>query len=114
VFDLKVFDFKFILIVSILYICNSKSIVMTTITLNERTKAGKTLLEMAKLLSKTNKGVTIEEGLKKKGLKTTKEERPYNPEFVKMILERDADIKSGKSKCITVDPDDIWGSLGLK
>lgn len=87
---------------------------MTTITLNESTKAGKTLLEMAKLLSKTSKGVAINEGSKKKGLKSAKEESPYNPEFVKMILERDADIKSGKSKCITVDPDDIWGSLGLK
>lgn len=30
---------------------------MTTITINERTKAGKTLLELAKLLAATNKGV---------------------------------------------------------
>ena len=34
---------------------------MTTITINERTKAGKTLLELAKLLAVTNKGVKIEE-----------------------------------------------------
>ncbi|WP_269240364.1 hypothetical protein [Flavobacterium limnophilum] len=33
---------------------------MTTITINERTKAGKTLLELAKMLSVSNKGVTIE------------------------------------------------------
>lgn len=33
---------------------------MTTITINERTKAGKTLLELAKMLSASNKGVTIE------------------------------------------------------
>lgn len=33
---------------------------MTTITINERTKAGKTLLELAKMLSASNKGVIIE------------------------------------------------------
>ncbi len=36
---------------------------MTTITINERTKAGKTLLELAKLLSISNKGVRIDEGI---------------------------------------------------
>lgn len=76
---------------------------MTTITINERTKAGKTLLELARLLAVTNKGVKIEE-----------EESPYDPEFVAMIQKRYADYKSGKSKTITVDPKDIWGSLGLK
>ena len=36
-------------------------------------------------------------------------ESPYNPEFVKMVL------KSAKSKNRTIiDPNDIWGSLGLK
>ncbi|SEO44720.1 hypothetical protein SAMN05444671_3467 [Flavobacterium sp. CF108] len=76
---------------------------MTTITINEKTKAGKTLLELAKLLAVTNKGVKIEE-----------DESPYNPEFVAEIQKRYADYKSGKSKTITVDPNDIWGSLGLK
>ena len=38
---------------------------MTTITINERTKAGKTLLELAKILSSSNKGVIIAEGLSK-------------------------------------------------
>ena len=33
---------------------------MTTININERTKAGKTLLELAKLLAITNKGVSID------------------------------------------------------
>ncbi|MFV8326136.1 DUF2683 family protein [Flavobacterium sp. ZS1P14] len=75
---------------------------MTTITINERTKAGKTLLELARLLAVTNKGVEIEEG------------SSYNPEFVEMIKKREADHKSGKSKSVTVDPNDIWGSLGLK
>jgi hypothetical protein len=76
---------------------------MTTITINERTKAGKTLLELAKLLAATNKGVKIEE-----------DESSYNPEFVAMIEKRYADYKNGKTKSITVDPNDVWGSLGLK
>ncbi len=86
---------------------------MTTITLkiNERTKAGKAFLAMSETFFKNVEGIEIVETNSKK---LKKEESPYNPEFVKMILERDADIKSGKSKCITVDPDDIWGSLGLK
>ena len=87
---------------------------MTTITLkiNERTKAGKAFLEMTNVLVKDSKGIEIiSTGLNKA---VEKKSEIYNPEFVKMILERDADIKSGKSRCITVDPDDVWGSLGLK
>ena len=38
---------------------------MTTITINERTKAGKTLLELAKILSSSNKGVIIDQELSK-------------------------------------------------
>lgn len=79
-----------------------KLIIMTTITINEHTKAGKILLKLARLLAVTNKGVEIEEG------------SSYNPEFVEMIKKREADHKSGKSKSVTVDPNDIWGSLGLK
>jgi len=36
---------------------------MTTITINKRTKAGKTLLELARLLAISNKGVTIDESV---------------------------------------------------
>ena len=70
---------------------------MTTITLNERTKAGKTLLELVRLLSVNDKAVEINE------------ESLYNPEFVEKILEAE---KRGNYKAI--DPDDVWGSLGLK
>ncbi|SHG96398.1 hypothetical protein SAMN05444372_11252 [Flavobacterium micromati] len=70
---------------------------MTTITVNKRTKAGKALLELAKLLSLNNKGVEIIE------------ESPYNPEFVKKIIDAE---KRGNYK--TIDPNDVWGSLGLK
>lgn len=70
---------------------------MTTITLNKRTKAGKTLLELAKLLSVTNKDIEISE------------ESPYSPEFVEKILEAE---RRGNYK--TIDPNDVRGSLGLK
>jgi hypothetical protein len=87
---------------------------MTTITLkiNERSKAGKAFLEMTNVLVKDSKGIEIISTGSNKIIE--KKSEIYNPEFVKMILGRDADIKSGKSKCITVDPNDVWGSLGLK
>ena len=49
-----------------------------------------------------------------KGVKIEEDESPYNPEFVKKIKQIEADYNSGKSKSITLDPNDIWGSLGLK
>ena len=86
---------------------------MTTITLkiDKRTKAGKAFMAMSESFFQNVEGIEIVENHSRK---KTNEDDLYNPEFVKMILDRDADIKSGKSKCITVDPDDIWGSLGLK
>lgn len=42
----------------------------------------------------------------------TKKKKPYDPAFVKMILERAESAKNGNT--ITIDPKDIWGSLGLK
>jgi hypothetical protein len=84
---------------------------MTTIKINERTKTGKAFMAMFKTFFKDVDGIEIVETDSKK---IKKEENFYSPEFVKMILEREADIKSGKSKCITVDPNDVWGSLGLK
>ena len=81
---------------------------MTTITINERTKAGKTLLELAKLLSVSNRGVSIEEGLDKE-LILQEEKSIYNPKFVDMVK------KAQKStKRTIVDPNDGWGSIGLK
>jgi hypothetical protein len=86
---------------------------MTTLTIkiNERSKKGKAFLEFAKTFFNDDKDVEI---VKTDSEKVGEKTEIYNPEFVKMILERDADIKSGKSKCITVDPDDVWGSLGLE
>lgn len=73
---------------------------MTTITVNKRTKAGKTLLELAKLLSVTNKDIEIIE------------ESPYSDEFVEKVLIAEKNIQDGNYK--TIDPNDVWGSLGLK
>lgn len=42
-------------------------------------------------------------------IKTQTKVSPYSPEFVKII--KDAE-KRGNFK--TVDPNDVWGSLGLK
>lgn len=81
---------------------------MTTITINERTKAGKTLLELAKLLAIANKGVVIDEGVEKE-LILKEEKSSYNPKFVAMVK------KAQKStKRTIIDPNDVWGSLGLK
>lgn len=41
-----------------------------------------------------------------------KKEKPYDPAFVKMILERAESANDGNT--ITIDPKDLWGSLGLK
>ncbi len=78
---------------------------MTTIKINERTKAGKAFMAMFEAFFKDVDGIEIVENDSKK----VKEESTYDPEFVKMVLE------SAKSEKRTViDPNDIWGSLGLK
>ncbi len=91
-----------------MYICNSKWNQMTTliIKINERSKKGKAFLEFAKTFFNDGKDVEIVETDSEK---TKNQESLYNPEFVAMIK------KAQKSKKRTVvDPNDIWGSLGLK
>ncbi len=81
---------------------------MTTITLkiDKRTKAGKAFMAMSESFFQNVEGIEIVENDSRK---ITKDEDLYNPEFVKMIK------KAQKSKKRTVvDPNDIWGSLGLK
>lgn len=70
---------------------------MTTITINKRTKAGKLLFEIANLLSEKGEGVVI----------TEDEKSPYNPEFVKKILESAASKKRYEVKNV----DELWESL---
>jgi len=81
---------------------------MTTITINERTKAGKTLLELAKLLSVSNKGVTIDECIEKE-LILEKEKSVYNPKFVDKIKLAEKQIKEGKTT--TISTKSIWESI---
>jgi hypothetical protein len=81
---------------------------MTTITfkINERTKAGRAFLEITNLLVNDSKAIEIIE-INSKKIKV--EDSSYNPKFVKMIL------KAHKSSHRTeINPNDIWGSLGLK
>lgn len=80
---------------------------MTTITLkiNERTKAGKTLLSVLNFFTTENNGVEVVET----NFKKTNIDAPYNTEFVEMVLNAH---KNGKYT--TVNPKDLWGSLGLK
>ena len=64
---------------------------MTTITINKRTKAGKLLFEMAKLLSEKEKGVVITEEEEKKPR--------YNKETEKAIKE----ARSGKTTGLSLE-----------
>jgi hypothetical protein len=69
-----------------------------TVKINERSKAGIALKKMLEILE-TQPGVQIVE----------EERSPYNPEFVKKIkaTEKRASYKE-------INPNDVWGSLGLK
>ncbi|TRX24101.1 hypothetical protein FNW25_12435 [Flavobacterium franklandianum] len=79
---------------------------MITITINERTKAGKTLLELAKILSTSNKGVVINEGK----IEITNEEKSiYNPKFLAKIKLAEKQIKEGKTT--TISTKSIWESI---
>lgn len=84
---------------------------MTTITIkiNERTKAGKAFMAMSESFFKGVEGIEIIETDSKKIKKT---ESLYSPEFVEKIKKAEKNIKKGETK--TLNPDDIWGSLGLK
>lgn len=82
---------------------------MTTIKINERTKTGKAFMAMFEAFFKGVDGIEIVEDDSKK---RKKEENFYSPEFVAKIKKAEEDIKNGKTT--TLDPNDIWGSLGLK
>jgi len=73
-----------------------KKIILTTIAVNKRTKAGKMLLELAKLLSENSKGVVIQEDNK----------TPYDPEFVAMI--KKAETSKNRTR---INPKKIWENI---
>ncbi|WP_396157808.1 hypothetical protein [Flavobacterium sp.] len=78
-----------------------------TIKINERTKAGKAFRAMTETFFKDVKGIEILEN------STQTEDEIYNPEFVKMILERGEGINDPEKRknWTTVNPNDIWGSI---
>lgn len=78
---------------------------MTTITLkiDKRTKAGKAFMAMSESFFKNVEGIQIVE------IKSTKEESPYNADFVAEILERSKNLN--KEKLTHLNPDDVWGSI---
>jgi len=72
---------------------------MTTITLNEKTKAGKIVLELAKIVAQSNKGISIEAVAVK----------DYSNEFKEKIRKAEQEIKEGKT--ITITTQSIWESI---
>ncbi len=75
---------------------------MKIITINERTKAGKTLFELATLLSTTNKGVSIETSLDKpaisqKKVTTIEKFTAKEDEFLKGLRSVSKDVKNIKN-----------------
>lgn len=72
---------------------------MTTITLkiNEKSTIGKTFIAFLKSISTKEKDIQLIP------------ESPYNPKFVEKIKKAEK-----RADYIEVNPNDIWGSLGLK
>lgn len=69
------------------------------IKVSTKTKAGKTIIELAKLLSTQDKSVQIIEG--------QKEQSPYDPKFVAMVKKSAA----SKKRLIVNDVNELWESL---
>lgn len=82
---------------------------MTTIKINERTKTGKAFMAMFEAFFKGVDGIEIIETDAKKIME---EENLYSSEFVEKLKKAEENIKNGETT--TLNPDDIWGSLGLK
>jgi hypothetical protein len=79
---------------------------MTTLSIkiNQKSKNGKAFINLIQTsLSKNEEvnSVLFEE--------ESSDESPYNLEFVKMVLEAEK-----RGNYTTLDPSDLWGSLGLK
>ena len=85
---------------------------MTTLTIkiNESSKKGKAFLAFAKTFFNEGNDVEIIESDSKINTKTSKS--IYSKAFVAKIKKAEDNIKKGNT--ITLNPDDVWGSLGLK
>ncbi len=73
-----------------------------TLKLDNRTQQAKTLIEFLKSLN-------FIEITEKPDNKEIKEQSPYNPEFVKMIKEAEAEIEKGNT--IRINPENVWESI---
>lgn len=72
---------------------------MTTITINKHTKAGKTLLELARLLALSNKGVTIDENeVNSEEKNIEKKLTPKQKVFIDRLIRIKKDADSGTYK----------------
>lgn len=76
-----------------------------TIKIDQRNKAAKAFIEMIKNLP----FIEIVEGKTK--LSAPEKDASYNPAFVRKIKKAQKEIEEGKG--VEIDPDDIWGSIGL-
>lgn len=69
-----------------------------TLKINERTKAGQIFIAFVNQFVLSNNAVEVVE-----------EKSPYNPDFVKKVKAAEK-----RGKYTEVNPNDVWGSLGLK
>ncbi|WP_163399050.1 DUF2683 family protein [Flavobacterium fluviatile] len=83
---------------------------MTTIKINEHTKTGKAFMAMFEAFFKGVEGIEIVE-TDDYG-QVNEEGSIYSSEFVEKVKIAEENIKNGETT--TLNPDDIWGSLGLK
>jgi hypothetical protein len=82
---------------------------MTTIKVNEQTKTGKAFMAMFEAFFKDVEGIEIVEPTYGQ---VNEEPIIYSAEFVEKVRQAEENIKNGETT--TLNPDDIWGSLGLK
>jgi len=86
----------------------SRTMKTLTVKINERTKIGKAFIAMFDSF----KGFEEIEIIETDSKKLKKEESIYSPEFIEKVRKAEENIKNGETT--TLDPNDIWGSLGLK
>jgi hypothetical protein len=82
---------------------------MTIIKINEQTKTGKAFMAMFEAFFKGVEGIDIVEQAYGQ---VNEEPEIYSAEFIEKVKKAEENIKNGETT--TLNPDDIWGSLGLK
>ncbi|MDP5201301.1 DUF2683 family protein [Flavobacterium sp. DG2-3] len=82
---------------------------MAIIKINEHTKTGKAFMAMFEAFFKGVEGIEIVEDNYNQ---VNEEEVIYSAEFVEKVRKAEENIKNGETT--TLNPEDIWGSLGLK